>query len=52
MEKRLPSISKSHGKVHDYLGIKLNFSKPGEEMVTMIDYIKVVLHNIRKGTIP
>jgi hypothetical protein len=39
-------INKSCGKVHDYLGMKLDFSKPGEVMVTMIDYIKAVLQNV------
>jgi hypothetical protein len=41
-------INKSHRKVHDYLGMKLDFSKPSEVMVTMIDYIKAVLHNAPK----
>jgi hypothetical protein len=41
-------INKSRGKVHDYLGMTLDFSKPGEVTVTMIDYIKAVLHNAPK----
>ena len=36
-------LSKSRGKVHDYLGMTLDFSKPGEVTVTMIDYINMVL---------
>jgi hypothetical protein len=41
-------LNKSRGKVHDYLGMTLNFSKPGEITVTMIDYIKGVLHDAPK----
>ena len=41
-------LNKSHGKIHDYLGMKLDFSKPGEVTVTMIDYIKSVLHGVPK----
>jgi hypothetical protein len=38
-------INKSRGKVHDYLGLTLDFSNPGEVTLTMIDYIKAVLHD-------
>lgn len=41
-------INKSHGKVHNYLRMTLDFSKPGEVTVTMIDYIKAVLHDVPK----
>jgi Reverse transcriptase (RNA-dependent DNA polymerase) len=41
-------LNKLCGKVYDYLGMKLDFSKPGEVTVTMIDYIKAVLHNAPK----
>jgi hypothetical protein len=41
-------INKSRGKVHDYLGMTLDFSKPGEVTVTMIDYIKTILHDAPK----
>ena len=40
-------LNKSCGKVHDYLGMTLDFSKPGEVTVTMIDYIKGILHDAR-----
>jgi len=39
-------LSRSRGKVHDYLGMVLDFSKPGELSVTMIDYIKMVLADV------
>jgi hypothetical protein len=38
-------LNKSRGKIHDYLGMTLDFSKPGEVTVTMIDYIKSILHD-------
>jgi hypothetical protein len=41
-------LNKSRGKIHDYLGMRLDFSKPGEVTVTMIDYIKSVLHDVPK----
>jgi hypothetical protein len=41
-------LNKSRGKVHDYLGMTLDFSKPGEVTVTMIDYIKGILHDAPK----
>jgi hypothetical protein len=41
-------LNKSRGKVHDYLGMTLDFSKPGEVTVTMIDYIKGILHDTPK----
>jgi hypothetical protein len=40
--KETPSLSKSRGKVHDYLGMTLDFSVPGQVTVTMIDYIKMI----------
>ena len=36
----------SRGDVHEYLGMKLDFSEPGQVTVTMIDYIQGVLHDI------
>jgi hypothetical protein len=41
-------LNKSRGKVHDYLGMTLDFSKAGEVMLTMIDYIKIILHDAPK----
>jgi hypothetical protein len=41
-------LNKSRGKVHDYLGMTLDFSKPGEVTITMIDYIKTILHDAPK----
>jgi hypothetical protein len=35
-------LSKSQGKVHDYLGMTLDFSTLGQVMITMIDYIKMI----------
>jgi hypothetical protein len=38
----------SRGKVHDYLGMTLDYSKKGEVKVTMIDYMKVVIEDFPK----
>jgi hypothetical protein len=48
--KETPPLNQSRGKVHDYLGMMLDFSNPGEVVtVTMIDYIKkAVLHDAPK----
>jgi hypothetical protein len=35
----------SRGKKHDYLGMDLDFSVPGEVSVTMIDYLKGVIQD-------
>jgi hypothetical protein len=34
--------------VQDYLGMTLDFSKPGEVMVLMIDYVKGIIHDAPK----
>ena len=39
-------ISKSYGKIHDYLGMTLDYSKSGEVQITMRDYIKLILHDL------
>jgi hypothetical protein len=39
-------LSKSRGKIHDYLGMTLDFSKPGQVTISMIDYLKMVLSDI------
>jgi hypothetical protein len=46
-------INKVRGKVHDYLGMVLDYSNAGEVSITMIDYIKMILREIpddMKGT--
>jgi len=39
-------ISESYGKIHDYLGMTLDYSKLGEVQITMRDYIKLILHDV------
>jgi hypothetical protein len=39
-------INKSRGKIHDYLGMVLDFTKQGEVAVTMVDYIKSILNDV------
>jgi hypothetical protein len=41
-------LNKSRGKVHNYHGMTLDFSKPGEVTVTMVNYIKSILHDALK----
>jgi hypothetical protein len=36
-------LTKSRGKVHDYLGMKFDFTEEGGVSVEMVDYIKTVL---------
>ena len=33
----------SHGLMHDYLGMQLNFSVPGKVKLTMVPYVKAML---------
>jgi hypothetical protein len=44
-------LSKSRGKVHDYLGMTLDFSTPGQVTITMIDYIKMICMDLPKDMI-
>jgi hypothetical protein len=44
-------LSKSREKVHDYLGMTLDFSVPGQVTITMIDYIKMICMDLPKGMI-
>jgi hypothetical protein len=44
-------LSKSRGKVHNYLGMMLDFSVPGQVTVTMIDYIKMICMDLPKDMI-
>jgi hypothetical protein len=46
--KETPLLNQSRGKVHDYLGMTLDFSKPGEVTITMINYLKGLLHDAPK----
>ena len=48
-------LTKSRGKVHEYLGMIIDYSVPGKVMFTMIDYIKSMLSELPKdiyGTAP
>ena len=36
----------SHGKRHDYLGMWLDYSIPGELHISMKEYLRVVLDNL------
>jgi hypothetical protein len=41
-------LSQSRGKVHEYLGMTLDFSSPGEIQVKMLDYVDMVLSDLPK----
>jgi hypothetical protein len=41
-------MNKSRGKVHDYLGMILDFSKSGEVTVDMVNYIKTIISEMPK----
>jgi hypothetical protein len=42
---KVAPLNKSRGAVHDYLGMRLDFSQPGSVCITMVDYIKTILHD-------
>jgi hypothetical protein len=39
-------LTKTRGKVHDYLGMMLDFSLPGRAKILMIDYIEDMLEDM------
>ena len=41
-------LTKSRGKIHEYLGMVLDFSIPGKVMITMFEYIKDMLKDLPK----
>jgi Reverse transcriptase (RNA-dependent DNA polymerase) len=44
-------INKSKGRIHNYLGMVLHYTKVGCVKINMTDYIKMVLHDIRQEMI-
>ena len=42
-------LTVTRGKVHEYLGMTLDFSNPGELIVNMEDYIDMILQEDRRG---
>jgi hypothetical protein len=41
-------LSQSRGKIHEYLGMTLDFSNPGEVQVQMLDFVEMVLTDLPK----
>jgi len=39
-------MKESHGKIHDYLGMNLDFTVKGKVSITMFDYIKNMLNEL------
>jgi hypothetical protein len=42
-------MSDSRGKVHTYLGMKLNFTLPGRVKITMLDYVEEIIVAFEKA---
>ena len=47
-EDGLGALKVSHGSLHDYLGMQLDFSTPGELKLTMVPYIEAMLTEYHK----
>ena len=48
-------LTKTRGKVHEYLGMNINFNEKGKVQFTMIDYIKEMMNDLSPdmdGTAP
>jgi hypothetical protein len=48
-------LTQTRGKVHDYLGMTIDYSIPGKVKFTMIDYVKSMLDELpadMEGTVP
>jgi hypothetical protein len=45
LESKYGELRTTRGKVHSYLGMNMDFSKPGEVIITMIDYLKETVNN-------
>jgi hypothetical protein len=44
-DKEIGLLKASRGKVHDYLGMKLDYSVKGEVKISMTDYVKKMIEN-------
>ena len=44
--KKVGNMTVRRGKVHDYLGMTLDFSQPGKFIVSMENYLDAVLNNL------
>jgi hypothetical protein len=38
-------VKTTHGKIHDYLGMKLDYTVPGQVSINMVDYIESMVAN-------
>ncbi len=47
-EKGIGKVKVTRGKIHDYLGMTLDFSTPGQVKITMIDYIEKMLKDFQE----
>ena len=44
-------LSITRGKIHNYLGMKLDFSNPGKVAIHMEDYVRIILRDIPKDMV-
>ena len=49
-DQDIGKVKISHGKVHNYLGIRLDFSSPREVKIDMIDYIEKMVEDFPEKT--
>ena len=42
-------ITVKRGKVHEYLGMKIDYSEPGQAKVTMLNYVQEILTDFAKA---
>ena len=45
-------VKVTRGKIHDYLGMRFDFSEPGKVKVDMIDYVKEMLDDFSENFKP
>ena len=51
-EDDVGQVKVSRGKAHDYLGMTLDYSSPGEVKMNMIDYVKKMVEDFPEDDVP
>ena len=52
MYGKIGKVKMTRGKIHEYLGMKLDYSQDGKFIVDMVDYIKKMCDDYFKDTVP
>ena len=47
-DKDIGNLKTSRGKIHDYLGMKLDYTEPGKVKISMVEYITDMLNTFSK----